>query len=153
MKKSLLTATLALVAWAAAEQRAAAWTRVDIGASCHFCFETTGHNRCLTYTSCSNPPPCGYACGPGCGPHAWDGLGAYGAGPGPGFGVAVPADGTTPPATPTLPAPTPAPAATPSGPQKAAYYTTSGGAYGYTGSYTYGYGYGGFQAPSYWYDR
>jgi hypothetical protein len=157
MKKSLLTASLALLAWAAGEQRAAAWTKVDIGCGFHFCVETTGRNRCWSYTSVSNPPPCGYACGPYGGPNLWDSMGAYGAGLGGGYAVAVPAGSpaTTTPTTPTLPAPTPAPspAPMPSGPQRTGFYTTAGTTYGSAGAYGYGYSYGGYQAPSYWYDR
>jgi hypothetical protein len=145
MKKSLLTAAVALLAWAAAEQRAAAWTKVNIGGGLNICIESTGRSRCLSYTSVSNPPPCGYCCGPCCGPALWDSLAAYPAYP-PHAYAAAPA-----PATTLAPPPAHASAAAPSGPQQAAYYPPAAYNYGYSGVYTYGQGLQ--QAPSYWYDR
>jgi hypothetical protein len=155
MKKALLTALLALLAWTASEQRAAAWTKFNLSGGFNLCIESTGRNRCLSYSSIPNPPPCGYSGGPG-----WDGpagpdfggFGGYG-GPGdqyPGAPLTGPVPTTTP-ATPSLPAPSPAPAPMPTGPKQAGYFTATPAAYGYGPGYTIGFG--AYQAPSYWYDR
>jgi hypothetical protein len=155
MKKLILTSVAALAAVVATERPAAAWTKVDFGIGFNLCVESTGRTRCFTYTSCSNPPPCGYCCGGGCGPAPFDALAAYGAVPPAGY----PAPAAVAPAPAggyVAPAPTPAPAnqSGTRGAQQAGYFTLTG--YGNANGYGYGYGYAGtyggnFQAPSYWY--
>jgi hypothetical protein len=158
MTRLILPAAAALATLAATGQQAFAWTKVQIGGGFNICVESTGRSRCFSYTSCPNPPPCGYCCGPGYGgPAPFDALGAYAGYAGAPYPGAA---GGAPAGTYTPPAPTPAPAPAPKssgGAQQAAYYAQTG--YGYTYGYGPGYTYGqagaagSFQAPSYWYDR
>jgi hypothetical protein len=149
MKRPILTAVLALAAWAAADNPAGAWSKCQFSCGLSFCRESTGWNYCCSRSFGCNPPPC---CPGGCGgPAMFDGLhanpppwaygapGAYGPAAGYGYGTAAPppAPGFTAPA-PTPANPAPKAGATPTAQQVG--YNPQGG-YGYTG-YGYGAGYG-----------
>jgi hypothetical protein len=150
MKRPILTAVLALAAWAVADNPAGAWHKCQFSCGMSFCRESTGWSYCCSRSFGCNPPPC---CPGGCsygGPAPFDHPPAYGGPPPdgpPGF--------VAPQPTPANPAPKTG--ATPTAQQVG--YTPQAG-YGYAG-YGYGYGYGsgygyaagaGYsQAPSYWY--
>jgi hypothetical protein len=174
--KRLMFGGLAALALALSATPAWAGCSFDYSVCRHICFTYTGRNRCLHYTSCSNPVPCpsGYCsvAGGGMGgyggPVAWDGLAAYGA---PAYGVApyaapvaaAPVAAPATPAQPSFQAPQPNPANKSStGLQQAVYYYGQPGStgyapsagYGYGAGYMYygaGYGYGYTQVPNYWY--
>jgi hypothetical protein len=157
MKRLKIAAALALTVAAASEQRAAAWYKVNFSCGLNLCVESTGHNRCFTYSCTANPPPCYTCCGT-C-PAPFDALHAYGGYPGGIYGAPAVAAAPAAGGTFVAPAPTPAPATNPppagssggSGAQQTAYTPQAGyGYYGYQG-YAGAYGPGTFQAPSYWY--
>jgi hypothetical protein len=141
MKRFLFVGLLAL-GLAATTRPARADFRLQWNVCRSLCIEYTARQRCLTYTTHSNPLSCagGYGGYYGYGAHYYDA--AYA-----GTTAAAPAAGSP---SFTAPQPTPTPSATvsPTGLQQAGYfYYPQAAGYGYGAGYGAGYA----QAPNYWY--
>jgi hypothetical protein len=144
MKRILCVGLLAL-GLAAAARPARADFRLQWNVCRSVCWEHTAKQRCLNYTTHSNPLSCA-------GGYGGMGGGYYGYGAPYDVGAAYAAAPAA--ATPsfTAPQPTATPSATvsPTGLQQAGYfYYPPVANYGY--GYGYGYGAGYSQAPNYWY--